>query len=163
MGRYNDLGKELKEFKVSRRKIKKIVVHTSANKFTTKKGALYIHEVHKKNGWRGCGYHYVVPVHSPIQIGMDVDYVGIHAKGFNKKSIGVCYMGGLDKNLVPRDNILSVDQYTKLVNLVAQLVLIYKEAEVIGHNELPNVRKACPCLDMDKFREDVSIAYERYA
>jgi hypothetical protein len=38
-----------------------------------------------------------------IEQGRELEAVGAHTKGHNAHSIGICYIGGLDKNGKPKD------------------------------------------------------------
>ena len=85
------------------REIKYIVIHCSA----TKEGEFFdsgdINDWHKKRGWSGIGYHYVVLLDGMLEKGRKDDKIGAHVKGFDSNSIGVVYIGGLDKNGKPKD------------------------------------------------------------
>ena len=85
------------------RRINKIIIHCAA----TVEGADFdwtdIDKWHKKRGWSGIGYHYVITLDGKIQSGRPLKKIGAHAKGFNRNSIGVCYIGGLDGERKPKD------------------------------------------------------------
>lgn len=67
---------------------------------------------------------------------------GAHCKGHNAHSIGICYIGGLDKDgLTPKDT-RTPEQKASLSALVNQLQATYPEATLHGHNEF--APKACP-------------------
>lgn len=135
-------------------KIKKIIIHCSA----TREGAYYneshIRDWHKKRGFRTTGYHFIILLDGTIQVGRGVDndlYLdseeqGAHALGLNNESIGICYIGGLDKHGKSKDTrtLAQEDSMRFLVNgLKSQF-----GATVHGHNEFAN--KACPCFDVQK-------------
>lgn len=56
----------------------------------------------------------------------------------------VCYIGGCDKNMKPK-NTLTAAQDSTLKNIVFDFVKTFPNAYVIGHNQLVN--KACPSFD----------------
>ena len=78
------------------REINKIVVHCSATQEGKNISAATIDKWHKKRGWRGIGYHYVIGLDGLIELGRPVEQVGAHVKGHNKNSIGICYVGGVE-------------------------------------------------------------------
>ena len=73
--------------------------------------------------------------------------IGAHVKGRNKHSIGVCYIGGLDANMEPKDT-RTRDQKKSLLYLLKTLKRLHPEATIHGHREFAN--KACPCFDANK-------------
>ena len=77
------------------RKISLIIVHCSANREGSALRMADIDRYHRSLGWKGCGYHYVIPVDGTIEQGRPEDVVGAHCKNHNRHSIGVCYIGGL--------------------------------------------------------------------
>ena len=78
------------------RTITLIVVHCTANKAGSTLRVKDIDRYHRSLGWKGCGYHYVIPTDGTIEKGRAEDLVGAHCKNHNKHSIGVAYVGGLD-------------------------------------------------------------------
>ena len=76
-----------------------------------------------------------------------VHQIGAHATGWNDKSIGICYEGGLDENGRIADT-RTYAQKCALLDLLRQLKTDYPKAKILGHYQLSeNVRKACPCFD----------------
>lgn len=133
------------------RRIKEIIIHCSA----TKEGKDYtvsdIDKWHKRNGWKGIGYHYVVYRDGTIHSGRPVTEIGAHCQGHNANSIGVCYIGGLDSEGNPKDT-RTEEQKRSLLNLVRRLKKKYVFATVHGHSEY--AAKACPCFDAwNEYRE----------
>jgi N-acetylmuramoyl-L-alanine amidase len=64
----------------------------------------------------------------------------------NKSSIGICYIGGLEKDgKTPKDT-RTPQQKESLLLLIKTLNKIYPEATLHGHNEFSN--KACPSFDV---------------
>ena len=85
------------------RTIKYIVVHATATKENQNFTAQDIDRWHKKRGWSGIGYHYVIDIYGNEEKGRPEWKIGAHVKGFNRNSIGVAYVGGLDQKLAPKD------------------------------------------------------------
>ena len=73
--------------------------------------------------------------------------MGAHTRGENAHSIGVCYVGGIDKNKNAKDTRTDA-QKDSLNKLISALMLDHSEASVHGHNEFS--AKACPSFDVQK-------------
>ena len=140
------------------RDIKHIVFHCSATKEGKSFDAKDIDAWHKKNGWSGIGYHYVVLLDGTIEKGRPDEKIGAHVKGFNTNSIGVVYIGGLDKNGKPKDTRTDL-QKESLRELAKRLKWIYTKANFCGHRDFsPDLNnngkiekseyiKECPCYN----------------
>lgn len=133
------------------RAIDKIVIHCAATKPDQDVGVFEIRRWHKARGWRDVGYHYVIRLDGAIEVGRDENDVGAHASGYNSTSIGVCVVGGLSKWGEPKENFMNAAQKGSLKRLVRGLTERYPTAEVLGHRDLPDVKKACPCFDVKKW------------
>ena len=134
------------KLKKSIRNIKYIVVHCTATiegyNFTAKQ----IGEMHKQLGWSEIGYNYVIQLDGKIEPGRDVNKIPSHVKGYNETSIGVVYVGGVDKNIVAKDT-RTKEQKQSLLYLLKQLKSMYPKAIIQGHRDFPKVAKACPCFN----------------
>lgn len=141
------------------RTIKRIVVHCTATKEGNKVTVEDIDRWHKDRGWRGIGYHHVVYLDGSVHEGRPEAQVGAHVAGYNADSIGVVYVGGLDKNGKPKDT-RNNGQKVTLRFLLSNLVKKYPEVtEIVGHRDLsPDVDgdgiiepfewlKDCPCFN----------------
>ena len=126
------------------RDIKEIIVHCSA----TPEGRNYtVEEIdrwHKNRGWSGIGYHYVIYLDGSIHKGRDIEKVGAHCTNHNKNSIGVCYIGGCDKDMNPKDT-RTQEQKDALIEVLTRLKKRYPDAKIYGHRDFAN--KACPSFD----------------
>lgn len=133
--------------KTTRRSINKIIVHCTA----TVEGRDYtvgeIRVWHKQRGFSDIGYHYVVYRDGSIHRGRNIDIAGAHTTGYNTHSVGVVYVGGLDKNMRPKDT-RTPAQKAALIKLLTRLRELYPKATIHGHREFAN--KACPCFDARK-------------
>ena len=135
--------------KISRRMINKIIVHCTA---TPEGRAVSVAEIRswhtlpkpKGNGWSDIGYHYIIGLKGERWNGRDVDLVGAHCENQNANSIGVVYVGGVDKNGKPKDT-RTIEQKNALVKLLRELRRIYPKAKIYGHRDFSN--KACPSFD----------------
>lgn len=125
-----------------------IVVHCSATREHQEFDAQDIDAWHKKRGWLGCGYHYVVLLDGTVQMGRPERMAGAHVKGYNHNSIGICYIGGLDANGKPKDT-RTPQQKQALKKLIASQKRKFPKAQVKGHRDFPKVKKDCPCYDAE--------------
>lgn len=73
----------------------KVFVHCSASvNNAVSIGAKDIDEWHKKRGWGGIGYHYIIRRDTgEIEFGCDPKKIGTHTEGFNKNSLAICIIG----------------------------------------------------------------------
>ena len=125
---------EIKEVKyewagalVKRNNIDMIVLH-HADASTC--SAQDIHWWHIRNGWSGMGYHYFVNKQGVIVKGRPDDTIGSHAKGYNSTSLGVCFEGRYNKE------IMSQAQLQAGRELVAYLKKKYNINKVKRHKDL---------------------------
>jgi len=140
------------------RKIDLIVIHCSGNRPDSGHGAKYLDRIHKKRGWSGIGYHFVVKEDGTREIGRPIGKIGAHVYGYNRNSIGICYIGGLDKNGKPKDTRTEA-QENSILDLLEELRASFPNAKILGHRDLsPDINgdgiiekwewmKSCPCFD----------------
>lgn len=130
------------------RDIKWIVIHCSATKLSQNFSVEKLrasHVVH--NGWDDIGYHYYITKGGKLHACRPEDEIGAHVKGFNTKSIGVCYEGGLAEDGSPEDT-RTAEQLMTMHRLLLDLRRKYPDAKVVGHRDLLRYRtKSCPCFD----------------
>ena len=140
------------------RDIKYIVVHATATKQGQNFTAKDIDRWHKQRGWSGIGYHYVIDIYGNLEKGRPENRIGAHVKGYNRNSIGVVYVGGLNKNLAPKDTRTNA-QKEALKTLLKSLKTRYPKAKILGHRDFSKdlngngflepfeFIKTCPCYD----------------
>ncbi len=129
------------------RTINKIIIHCSATREGLEFNAKNIDHWHKQRGWKGIGYHYVIGLNGERWKGRDEKEVGAHCKWHNFDSIGVCYIGGLDRFGKPKDTRTGT-QKTELLKLLQELKERYPNAKIYGHNNFSH--KSCPCFNAKK-------------
>ena len=135
------------------REINKIIVHCSATQEGKNISAATIDKWHKKRGWIGIGYHYVIALDGSMEYGRPVEQVGAHVKGMNKDSIGIVYIGGVEAERGPDGDWVAKDTRTPeqketLLMLLKVLKKLHPDATIHGHNEF--AAKSCPCFDANK-------------
>jgi len=129
------------------RSITHIVIHCTATPEGREHTAAEIRSWHLAKGWKDIGYHYVVKLDGSVESGRPVSEQGAHVKGHNATTIGVVYVGGMDKGMKePKDTRTEAQKDTLRV-LLTELKKDYPHAQILGHNDFPGVAKACPSFD----------------
>ena len=130
--------------KKSKRSINMIIVHCTATIEGKEYSVAEVRKWHIKRGFSDIGYHYLVGLDGRVHEGRNVNISGAHTAGYNAHSIGVCYVGGLDKDGKAKDT-RTPAQKAALKRLLTDLKKMYPHASIHGHREFAN--KACPCFD----------------
>jgi N-acetylmuramoyl-L-alanine amidase len=127
------------------RQVNKIIVHCTA---TPEGRDVTVDEIRRwhveEKNWSDIGYHWIVTLNGTLERGRPEHIQGAHAKGFNKNSIGLCYVGGVNKNMNPKDT-RTEGQKETLKCILEDLKDRYPNAEIIGHRDVSS--KACPSFD----------------
>lgn len=145
--------------------IDSLVIHCSATREGQDVRASDIDKWHKERGFKMIGYHYVIDLDGKVEEGRPLTMSGAHCntagvsgKVYNSHSIGICYIGGLDKKGNAKDT-RTRRQKKALQALVNKLVMEYPITEIIGHRDAsPDLNgdgqitqnewiKQCPCFD----------------
>lgn len=132
------------------RAITHIVVHCTATPEGRPHSVADIRAWHKAKGWSDIGYHWVVLLDGTVQMGRMEGMPGAHVAGHNANSIGVVYVGGIDKNTFRPKDTRTAAQKKSLVSILKELKKRYPKAEVLGHRDFKGVAKACPSFDAKK-------------
>lgn len=146
--------------------IDSIIIHCSATRAGQDLRAKDIDRMHRQRGFVQIGYNFVIDLDGTVENGRPLSIDGAHCntKGFskesyNKHSVGVCYIGGLDANGKPADTRTEA-QKNSLRDLIAKLCKEYSIIELLGHRDTsPDLNgngevepteyiKACPCFDV---------------
>lgn len=132
-----------------------IVVHCSATRPSQDFDVNDIRRMHLRRGFIDVGYHYIIKRDGTVEPGRPLDRQGAHVSGYNHLSVGVCLIGGVteDDVTVPEANFTD-EQYAALRTLLGELQLNFPGAEIVGHRDLPKVRKACPSFDVREWLKD---------
>ena len=134
------------------RKINLIVIHCSASRRNQRFTVEQLRQCHNARfHGKGIGYHYYIEQDGTVYQTRDENEIGMHVRGYNAHSIGVCYEGGLDEQGKSADT-RTPAQKRSLLTLLRALKEDYPDAEIKGHRELPNVHKTCPCFDCQELR-----------
>lgn len=95
-----------------------------------------IHNGHLAKGWSGIGYHFYIRKDGSVFRGRPIGTVGAHCTGYNDKSVGVCFEGNFE------NEIMSAQQIKSGRELVSHLKGLFPGAEVKRHKEFQST--ACP-------------------
>jgi len=135
------------------RDIKRIIIHCSATPEGRDVKAADIKRWHVEgNGWSDIGYHYVVDIDGCVEGGRPIDRQGAHVKGHNKDSIGICYVGGMDKDMNPKDTMTDSQEHAVRELIYAIRMVTDNDISIHGHNEFST--KACPSFKVsEKFKD----------
>lgn len=134
------------------RKIDEIIIHCSATPAGRDVTVADIDRWHRERGFDGIGYHYVVDINGIVRPGRPVERAGAHCLGHNARSVGVCYVGGLDAGGRATDT-RTTAQRRALSDLVVRLKALYPGATVHSHRDF--AAKECPCFDATAEYRDV--------
>jgi N-acetylmuramoyl-L-alanine amidase len=147
-----------------------VVLHCSATREGQDVRMSDIDKWHKERGFACCGYHYVIDLDGKVEVGRPLSMDGAHCntkgvsgKSYNKHSVGICYVGGLDKDGNAKDTRTEA-QKKAMRELIDSLMDKYPIIEVIGHRDAsPDINgdgqitknewiKECPCFSVrDEF------------
>lgn len=130
-------------------KIDHITVHCSATRPSQDIGVKEIKRWHIKRGFSDVGYHYIIRRDGSIEAGRPEHVTGAHVRWQNTGNLGVCLVGGVSEDDVdvPENNFTD-KQWATLKNLLRRLHLKYPNADILGHRDWPDVKKACPSFDV---------------
>lgn len=137
------------------RKITEIIIHCSCTPEGRNIGATTILGWHKERGFSDIGYHYVIRLDGTIEEGRPIEQIGAHCKGHNRNSIGICYIGGTEKDCKTSKDTRTTKQREALQQLCKQLKAEYPNATIHGHSEFAN--KACPSFDVKQWIKEVRL------
>ncbi|KKC27330.1 N-acetylmuramoyl-L-alanine amidase [Sphingomonas sp. SRS2] len=93
-------------------------------------------------------YHHIVTLDGHDHVRLPDTKRGAHTGGANTGNIGVCYVGGMSKDMkAPKDTRTEAQKIT-LQAIVAAYRARYPGIVIRGHNEWPKVAKACPSFSV---------------
>ena len=131
------------------RKINKIIIHCTATPEGREHDVADIRRWHLKRGFNDIGYHYLIHIDGTIEEGRPINKQGAHCSKQNKGSIGLCYVGGMSKDMKKAKDTRTQAQKDSLIKLMHELIYKYnKDMTIHGHNEYAN--KACPSFNVQE-------------
>lgn len=136
------------------RHINKVIIHCAATPEGRKTTLEEVTLWHRKRGFKTIGYHYLIHLNGEISRGRPENEIGAHCKGQNSNSIGICYIGGCDKDFKPKDT-RTYEQKHALKIIIEQLIDKYPGVTIHGHNEFAS--KACPSFDVKEWIKEIGL------
>ena len=131
------------------RKINKIIIHCTATPEGREHDVADIRRWHLKRGFNDIGYHYLIHIDGTIEEGRPINKQGAHCSGENRGSIGICYVGGMSKDMKKAKDTRTQAQKDSLIKLMHELIYKYnKDMTIHGHNEYAN--KAWPSFNVQE-------------
>jgi N-acetyl-anhydromuramyl-L-alanine amidase AmpD len=104
---------------------------------------------HLALGWRDIGYHWIIDRDGKIAPGRPETQEGSHVRGYNRKSLGVCLLGGHGSAATDAfEENYTAAQKAALIQLVADIKTRTPITAIRGHNEV--AAKACPGFTVAK-------------
>jgi hypothetical protein len=141
------------------RDINRVILHCAAtpdypedNKRYDLFGVDDIDAWHRKRGFDGCGYHYVIRRTGALETGRDINKIGAHCKGENHDSIGVCLIGTRWPTEAQIDALVELFWYLRFEHGI-------ECDQWFGHYEF-NKRKTCPGIPIGLVRRLFKFATE---
>jgi len=114
-----------------------VVIHHSGSTNSTVESITHWHVTHEAgNKWPTCGYHYIIDKVGNTTETLPINAKGIHCKGSNHNSVGVCLVGNFDVEPV------SGGQLAALKLLLSDLKEEYPGVVIVPHSYLGQT--ACP-------------------
>lgn len=101
-------------------------------------------------GWKSPGYHFVVKANGGLVNLQPIEKISNGVAGYNKDSIHISYIGGIDRDGNPIDN-RTDSQKKAMYELAKMLKGKFPKAEIKGHRDFPGVKKACPSFDVSEW------------
>jgi N-acetylmuramoyl-L-alanine amidase len=131
------------------RDIKYIVIHCTATSQNTKIENIVKYWKYVM-GWEYAGYHYIIEPNGTLVNMLRLSIPSNGVKGYNKNSINISYIGGVDKDNKPIDN-RTIEQKNTMLGLVKTLKGKFPNAIVLGHRDFPDVKKDCPSFNVQEW------------
>lgn len=96
-------------------------------------------------------YHWVIELDGNKVRTLPDSQRGAHVARANTGNIGVCFIGGMTKDMKAPKDTRTPAQRQALRELVLDYRKKYPGIIVRGHNEWPGVKKACPSFDVSEW------------
>lgn len=98
--------------------------------------------------FRQKSYHWIIPLDGSMHRSLQDNELGAHVGGHNSGNIGVCYVGGCDKQMRGAKDTRTEAQKKALLTLVRTYIARYPGIVIRGHRDWPGVKKDCPSFDV---------------
>jgi N-acetylmuramoyl-L-alanine amidase len=151
------------------RKIEGIVIHCSATPEGKVFTAADIDKMHRQRGFASIGYHRVIRLDGTVEQGRPDIVPGAHVSGHNFDTLGIVYIGGLDKNGKAKDTRTQAQKQALKGEILRYRKLYSGIRWVKGHRDLSPDKnkngkiekhewlKDCPCFSVEDWMIEVGI------
>lgn len=102
-------------------------------------------------GWKSPGYHWIIKPNGALVNLLPIEKPSNGVAGYNSNSIHISYIGG------EKFDDRTEAQRKAMYELVKMLKGKFPKAEVKGHRDFPNVKKACPNFEVKDWLKQVSL------
>ncbi|XP_008549723.1 peptidoglycan-recognition protein LE isoform X1 [Microplitis demolitor] len=85
------------------------------------------------NGWDDIGYNFLIGGDGLVYVGRGWDTVGAHSFGFNRKSIGISFIGTFNKEIPPRRQVYALE---KLIEVGVKNGKIDSNYKLLAHRQV---------------------------
>jgi N-acetyl-anhydromuramyl-L-alanine amidase AmpD len=101
-------------------------------------------------------YHWIITLDGAMHKSLSDDQRGAHVGGHNTGNIGVCYVGGMDRDMKRAKDTRTPAQKKAMLTLVRTYRARYPGIKIMGHRDWPNVHKDCPSFDVGEWLIEVA-------
>lgn len=146
-----------------------IVLHCTATPEGQRHDVSSIIRMHRARKFTTIGFHYLIGLEGTIWPGRKLDdCIGAHVAGYNSTTLGVAYVGGLDRSGRPTDT-RNAAQIAAMLKLCRGLLVEHPKARILAHHDLspeknhdgvitPNEWiKDCPCFSARTWAREVGL------
>ena len=139
-----------------KREIDYIVIHCTATPQTATVQSI---QNHWRNvlKWNSPGYHILIEANGKKHYLQPFNLSTNGVRGYNKHSIHISYIGGVDSNGRPIDNRTQAQKQAILESIREALAYSGKGVIIQGHRDFPAVAKACPSFDAKSEYKSMSL------
>ena len=102
-------------------------------------------------------YHWIIELDGTMHKSLEDNVRGAHVGKNNTGNIGICYVGGVDKNNKIAKDTRTAAQKKSLVTLVRTYKARYPGLVIKGHRDWSGVKKDCPSFDVAKWLREEGV------
>ncbi len=116
-------------------------------------------------GWKQVGYTDMIHLNGGVERLVDnnedawVDPWELTngASGYNQVSRHIVYVGGLSKDGKEAKDTRTAAQKSSLSKYVRNFHRKHPDVAIVGHRDLPGVKKSCPCFDVKEWLKSIRL------
>ena len=128
------------------RPINEIIIHCTATPEGRAVSVAEINDWHLARGWSGIGYHRVIHLDGRREAGRPIERIGAHVKGHNTGTVGVVYVGGMNRDFTAAADTRTPAQKDALLAEIIDLRDRFGIGKISGHHDY-DAGKACPSFE----------------